>query len=143
MSRSPREIHLDTAEYALALELRRAVLLDPFGIDHEQAKSDDPAALHFGIFDERRCLATLLLVSQDPRIVKMRQVAVAEDCRGRGLGRMLTEHAEGAAGDHGFEKVIAHARAPALPFYLALGYQTVGEAFMEVGIVHHRVQKLL
>jgi predicted GNAT family N-acyltransferase len=143
MPRSPCEIHLDTTEYHLAFELRRDVLLDPFGVDYDQARSDDAAALHFGIFDERRCLATLLLVSQDQAVVKMRQVAVADSSQGQGWGRTLTQYAEGVARDHGFEKVVAHARAQALPFYLALGYQAVGEAFVEVGIVHHLVQKVL
>ncbi len=41
----------------------------------------------------------------------------------------------------GFRRIIAHAREPAVPFYLRLGYAVEGERFIEVTIPHFTVSK--
>lgn len=143
MTLVPREIHLDSPEYERAWKLRREILLTPYGIDHDSARADDDAALHFAIFDGGKCVACLFLVALDKDLVKMRQVAVAADYQRQGLGKRLVSYAESVAIDHGFVEMIAHAREQAVPFYIALGYQTVGESFQEVGIPHFLIKKVL
>ena len=77
----------------------------------------------------------LLLRPADAEL-KMRQVAVRADLQGRGVGRSLVEASEAYALSHGFERIVLHARTSAVPFYLALGYETEGDEFEEVGIPH-------
>jgi predicted GNAT family N-acyltransferase len=36
-----------------------------------------------------------------------------------------------------------HARKTAVPFYERIGYQVAGEEFLEVGIPHYEMRKLL
>jgi predicted GNAT family N-acyltransferase len=124
-----------------AWHLRQRVLLDPFGIDHDLARSDDIAALHMGLFHGDECVACLMLVPRSLGTVQMRQVAVTPELRRQGMGRILTTQAEHIAQELGHERLIAHARDSALPFYLALGYVAVGGWFEEVGIPHQKVEK--
>ncbi len=130
-------------EFALAFQLRADVLLDPFGIDHGRAQSDDAQALHFGAFSDGSCLGCFMLVDQGAGIARMRQIAVRTDLWRTGVGRALMQHAEQVAKAEGFFKIVAHARASALPFYLALGYSALGERFEEVGLPHLMVEKSL
>lgn len=123
--------------------LRKRVLLDPFAISHQDATGDDSAATHFGVFKDGRCLACLMMVPQRSKVVRMRQVAVDEDSRRLGLGRDLVLSAEQNFRERGFQLVVAHAREPAVPFYLALGYHIVGAPFTEVGLPHRVVEKSL
>lgn len=41
------------------------------------------------------------------------------------------------------DAVYLHAQAQAIPFYLANGYETAGEPFMEAGIAHQLMKKQL
>jgi GNAT superfamily N-acetyltransferase len=75
--------------------------------------------------------------------MKMRQVAVEPQQRGRGIGSQLVAFAEAYAGEHGCSRLIANARATALEFYRALGYAEEGETFLENTIPHRRVSKQL
>lgn len=139
--REIRQFAASGADYTLAWQLRKEVLLDPFGIDHDAARGDDASAFHFGLFDESGCLACLFLVQRRATDLQMRQVAVRPLLKGQGLGRQLLEAAEDFARRNGFSLLFAHARATALPFYLRLGYEVRGEPFLQVGLPHHLVEK--
>ena len=73
----------------------------------------------------------------------MRQVAVAENRQKQGIGQRLVAYSETWAQRNAFEKMTLHARETAVPFYLKLGYTTVGERFFEVGIPHFKMEKSL
>lgn len=139
----PREFAYHSSEYERALQLRKEVLLDPFGIDHDAARTDDEDSLHMGIFDEVACQACLFLVPRDKTKMQMRQVAVAPALQRSGLGRLLLEFAEDVSRSKGFALMTAHARDSAVPFYQRLGYQVRGEPFLQVGIKHRLVEKFL
>ena len=51
------------------------------------------------------------------------------------IGQMIEEN--------GFEKMSLHARDTAVPFYNKLNYLQVGEPFIEVGITHFELYKVL
>jgi predicted GNAT family N-acyltransferase len=75
--------------------------------------------------------------------LKMRQVAVAERAQRRGVGRVMVERSEEFARDHGFDEIVLNARETAVPFYLALGYDRIGDRFEEVGIPHWKMRKVV
>lgn len=127
----------------MALQLRKEVLLDPYGIDHETARADDSGSLHMGIFDDVECQACLFLVPRTKGKIQMRQVAVAPKLQRTGLGRRLVEFAEHVGLKNGSTLMTAHARDSAVPFYQRLGYQVRREPFVEVGIQHRLVEKIL
>jgi predicted GNAT family N-acyltransferase len=114
---------------------------------------------HFGIWDGEELVGCLSLVRNGPsRLVsnrdegsvgsteiiqwesqfKMRQVAVSPDRQRQGIGKRLVEAAE-AFVDTG--EISLHAREVAVAFYESMGYTTVGEPFLEVGILHMKMTK--
>lgn len=132
-----------TEAFEWCWRLRREVLLDPFSIPHDEARTQDERATHFGILEEGRCLAVLMMVPYKSNVVRMRQVAVAPDRRREGLGRRLILFAEESLRLKGFDIVFAYAREPAVPFYQSLGYHIVGSPLIEVGLPHRAVEKTL
>ena len=74
---------------------------------------------------------------------KMRQVAVGAEWQGRGVGRKLVEASEMLARFLHISKIELNARATAIPFYSKLSYTKIGEPFVEVGIEHLKMEKLL
>ncbi|MDX2065426.1 MAG: GNAT family N-acetyltransferase [Fimbriimonadaceae bacterium] len=137
------EIPMEGALYAQSVELRREVLRRPLGLDFSTAELAAEA-------DERRCVAvvedrvvgTLNLVRHGDAF-KMRQVAVAPDAQGQGIGKRLVQFSEAVALRAGATRMVLHARETAVPFYLSLGYHIVDEPFEEVGIPHRRMVKAL
>ncbi len=53
----------------------------------------------------------------------------------------MVEEAEALCRRRGFRKIILHAREDAVEFYRRLGYQTEGEAFIEIGLKHRLMAK--
>ena len=73
----------------------------------------------------------------------MRQVAVQTEWQGHGIGKKLVEFAELFAKKLLFIKIELNARKTAIDFYLNLGYKTIGNEFIEVGIKHIKMFKNL
>lgn len=71
------------------------------------------------------------------------RVAVLPEWRGRGLGRRIMEYLTELAGRRGLERIELNAQLDALGFYEALGYEPVGETFIEAGIVHQAMRLAL
>jgi predicted N-acetyltransferase YhbS len=124
------------------VELRREVLRRPLGMDftaEQLAAEKDQLAL--GAWDGARVLGCLLLAPREDGVVQMRQVAVAPDAQGRGIGRLIVVEAEAEARRRGWTRMILHARDTAAPFYLKLGYAAVGGPYVEIGIKHLTMAK--
>ncbi|MFN4080100.1 MAG: GNAT family N-acetyltransferase, partial [Saprospiraceae bacterium] len=85
----------------------------------------------------------LNLTPQNPEVFKMRQVAVAPEAQGKGVGAKLVSASEQLARQLGARRIALHARETAVPFYLKLNYQIEGEPFEEVGIPHRYMVKEL
>ncbi|KXK56559.1 MAG: Histone acetyltransferase HPA2-like protein [Chlorobi bacterium OLB7] len=71
----------------------------------------------------------------------MRQVAVAESAQRSGIGKAMVDFSEHFAREHGFSEITMHARETAVPFYLNLGYEIIGDRFEEVSIPHFKMRK--
>lgn len=139
------QIEFATPEYDEAVRLRYDVLRKPLGLcyDPEQLAAEYDQ-LHLAAYAANGVLLGYLNLSpQTGTEVKMRQVAVAPEYQGKGVGRALVEASETLAKSLGFHKMVLHARETAMPFYTRLGYATAGEQFEEVGIPHFRMEKNL
>jgi GNAT superfamily N-acetyltransferase len=80
-------------------------------------------------------LGTVVLKPLSPNAVKLRQMAVAQECRGKGIGRELLLWAECTAFARGLLDIELHARVSARGFYEKVGYQDAGAVFIELGSV--------
>jgi len=61
----------------------------------------------------------------------------------KGVGATIISFAENIAKDRGFKYIIMHARDTAIGFYQKFGYRIVGDAFTEVNLPHHIMEKAL
>lgn len=138
-------IEFATPEYDEAVALRYEVLRKPLGLEFlPEQLAAEWSDIHLAAFDTSgKMVAILLLTPVNDQEVKMRQVAVATEQQGRGLGAALVAQSEELARSMNFNKMTLHARETAVPFYLRLGYEKVGDLFKEVSIPHIAMFKVL
>lgn len=136
----------DSPEYQQELQLRDEVLRRPLGMSLKNDNlENDLVSVHVGAFDKASCelLGVLLLTPLENGRIKMRQVAVLQNQQRRGIGRCLVTFAEKYAFENGYAEIVLHAREVAMGFYTQLGYETVGDEFLEVNIPHYKMRKWL
>ena len=134
----------DHPSYNQMIELRRAVLRLPLGLDftEEELESEAEDAFCCAI-DEKGVIGCLVLTKNSDDLVRMRQVAVSPELRGLGIGRLLVNYSEVLASMRGYSTMTLHARSHVVSFYRRLGYDVHGGEFVEVGIPHFRMSKAL
>ena len=129
-------------EYQDMVELRRAILRKPLGIDFDpkelQREHED---LLIGCFEDDKLEGCCLLTKVDGKTVRLRQMAVLSGLQGKGFGRVLMQFAENLARDRGYKKITMHARKTAVGFYEKLGYKVVSDEFQEISIPHYIMEK--
>jgi len=74
---------------------------------------------------------------------KAERVAVDRDARRLGVGRLLMDALEGHARQQALASVVLHAQVAAIPFYERLGYRADGPVFLDAGIDHRAMEKVL
>lgn len=138
-------IEFATPEYDEAVALRDTVLRRPLGLSFTPEQlAVEWSDLHLAAFaPDGRIIGVLLLTPLINNEIKMRQVAVAPELQGKGVGAALVNASEEEARRRGFEKMVLNARETAVPFYLRLGYKKIGERFEEVTIPHYKMEKTL
>ena len=136
-----RDVEFGSEEYGEELALRDEVLRRPIG----QSITDDDLSgeggfRHIGAFDGNYLVGCMVL-RPGAKTVRMAQVAVREEYRGRGVGRAMAEFAEICAREMGADAILLHARKTALGFYEKLGFEETGGEFLELGIPHYPMRK--
>ena len=133
-----------SVEYQQMLDLRHEILRKPLGLSFSQEELDkEEHEILIGAFEEDQMLGCCMLVKENTHECRLRQMAVSNTLRGKGIGKALMVFAENVARDRGFKKMTMHARASALGFYEKLGYTQMGEEFEEITIPHYIMEKEL
>lgn len=110
----------------------------PADLEYDQA---DLHCLHAVAWDGPLPVGTARLDAlEDGRIGR---VAVLKDYRRRGVGSLLMRGLEQAAKSKGLGRLWFHSQISAVPFYESLGYQTFGAEYLEAGIPHLSMEKLI
>ena len=139
-----KQIDYGTVQYAQMVELRSEVLRKPIGLDFTEEELDkEKDEILIGAFDEDEMIGCCMLTKTEEGELRLRQMAVKDDLQGTGIGASIISFAENLAKDRGFGKIIMHARDSAVGFYEKLGYKIVGDAFTEVNLPHHKMEKPL
>ena len=138
-------IDFATPEYDEAVALRDEVLRRPLGLHFTPEQlAQEYDQLHLAAFDDTgRLVGYINLTPQEGHVIQMRQVAISPTLQGSGIGTKMVAESEKIAIARGYSKMMLHARDTAVPFYLRLGYQVVGEPFEEVTILHFHMEKVL
>lgn len=136
------QIQYGSTEYSAALELREEVLRKPLGITlNRETLEQERDYFHLVCHADGELAGCLVLLPQGDADIRMRQVAVAPCYQGQGIGRALVNFAEQFSCERGFSLMKLNARDTAIPFYEKLGYERIGDPFIEVTIPHQAMQK--
>lgn len=139
-----REIAYGSKDYKEELELRNKALRLPLGLDiYDEDLRGESEDEHIGAFYNDKLAGVLVLTDLGEGYARMRQVAVEEGLRSRGIGKLLVEHSESILRSKGYKEIVLHARMTVTDFYKKLGYEVASEVFTEVMIPHVEMKKKL
>jgi predicted GNAT family N-acyltransferase len=132
-----------TAERDAALALRHRVFCDEQGVALElESDGRDGQALHVVALAGGEVVGTCRVVL-DGQTAKLGRMAVEPAARGRGIGRAMLAAAEREARTAGARRIALHAQAHAVDLYARGGFACRGDRFVEAGIEHVLMEKLL
>lgn len=139
-----KQISVNDGEYQQVWQLREDVLRKPIGLSlaNEDLGRDKEDQILVALKDNH-VIGCLMLRTLPGRQMQLRQMAVAHNAQGAGIGRALVLEAEKTARHHGMASIVLHARQVALGFYEKLGYRAYGDVFTEVGMPHFMMEKAL
>ncbi len=131
-------------EYQKMVGLRDNVLRKPLGLifTPDELESEKENIL-IGAFEDDDILGCCMLVEENNRVIRLRQMAVLNNLQGKGVGRAIMNFAENIARDRGYKVLSMHARKNATGFYEKMGYKVCGDEFTEVTIPHYLMEKNL
>ncbi len=139
-----KEIIFGLADYQTSLLLRDELLRRPLGkVLSENDTFDDAFQRHFGIFIQDQLQACVVIKPLSHNHVKLRQMAVANDYQGQGLGQHLITKTQTILKEDGVKHIELSGRKTAQVFYEKLGYQTQDQAYLENGIFHIKMSRSL
>lgn len=163
----------DEADIAAAQAVRKTVFVDEQDVDPTiEQDGRDGEAIHLlaevdrlgwsdgassgalGVGLGARCVgAVRVLVEPTPQtplaglgwsaVGHLGRLAVLRELRGSGVGAALVRAVEGVVAGRGLPAVYLGAQVHALGFYSRLGYEPVGEEYVEAGIAHRYMVKVL
>ncbi|MGM0574796.1 MAG: GNAT family N-acetyltransferase [Myxococcota bacterium] len=134
-------------EREAAFALRRRVFIGeqrvPPDLEYDDLDEPGSTARHVAVMaPDGAALATGRVVVRDG-LGKMQRIAVERSHRRRGLGRRVMEALERIAAEQGATTARLASQVRAIPFYEALGYTAWGGEFMDAGIPHRWMDKVL
>jgi predicted GNAT family N-acyltransferase len=73
--------------------------------------------------------------------LKLERLAVLPTYRHQGIGSEIVHTAIAYSKAQGYQRLVIHAQVPTVEFYRHLGFQAVGEPFVEAGITHLKMER--
>jgi len=136
------------SRFAEVLELYYDVLYGPFGVarDVELYHPAHGSSFAVAVDGDGGLLGSARLLPPDGEEMRqVRQVVVAPEAQGRGIGRALMSAIEEVAAEQGAVELWLNARYTAFGFYEALGWWFSGPVFESelTGIPHREMRKSL
>jgi len=134
----------DRDEIARALALRHEVFVVEQGVPpEEEVDARDADAIHLTAWEGDRLVGTCRLTTDGAGTIRLGRLVVARDARRRGIASKLLQAATRAARDAGAQRIVLAAQVRATAVYAADGYVPRGRRFVEAGIEHITMEKVL
>lgn len=124
-------------DYALCLEIRRAVFIDEQGVNENvEIDSYEKESIHFLVKRNDKAVSTGRFRLKG-NLLKFERIATLSSARGKGMAAKLIEKMQSAAFNEFPEYLqFMHAQEEVVSFYERLGWKVIGESFEEAGIRH-------
>jgi predicted GNAT family N-acyltransferase len=127
-----------------AFAIRRKVFVEeqkvPLSLEMDEWEND---SIHFVLYDGDKAVGTGRLRPWERQTGKVERVAVLQDYRGQGSGRIIMKAIEEHARKLGMTRLVLNAQVRAQKFYESLGFQAEGDIFLDAGIEHIKMTKPL
>ncbi len=137
-------IEYGSPDYQKMISLRDNVLRKPLGLIFSPGElEEEKENILIGAFEDEDLLGCCMLVEENARVIRLRQMAVLNNLQGKGVGSAILNFAENIARDRGYKILSMHARKNAIGFYEKMGYKVSGDEFTEVTIPHYLMEKSL
>ena len=131
------------AEMKAALELRHEVFCVEQGVpEREELDGRDGDGVHLVAVSDGEVLATCRLLFVGPT-VQFSRLAVRQSARRHGIASALLALADDETRAGGARRLVLHAQTYARSLYDGAGYEPRGRVFMEAGIEHIAMEKVL
>lgn len=98
--------------------------------------------VHISAIIESKVVGTARYIKKNTEY-KIGRVAVLKNYRKYGVGKKLLEYIHRQAVNNGIEKCILDAQLTAIPFYEKNGYSKTGSVFLDAGIEHIKMIRLI
>lgn len=133
---------LTAAELYEILKARFSVFVGEQHIHYLDEDNIDYLALHFSLRQNGRVIAyARLFKDAEKKVLRIGRMLTIE--RGKGYGRYLMDRMIDEARHQGARTLRLHAQMQAVPFYQHLGFQIVGEPFLEAELPHVKMEYTL
>lgn len=124
--------------------LRHQVFVIEQGVPvEEEVDNEDPHAQHFLVYENNQAVACARLVTLSQHTAKIGRFAVLPENRKRGIGLHLLDFILATAKANGSNTVTLSAQLSAITFYEQRGFNCNGDIFLDAGIEHKTMQKIL
>jgi predicted GNAT family N-acyltransferase len=131
------------AEMQAALQLRHEVFCVEQGVpEREELDGRDGDGVHLVAVSDGEVLATCRLLFVGPT-VQFSRLAVRQTARRHGIASALLALADDETRAGGARRLVLHAQTYARALYDGAGYEPRGRVFMEAGIEHIAMEKVL
>jgi N-acetylglutamate synthase-like GNAT family acetyltransferase len=126
-------------EFGAYFFLRYELLRKPWGkaIGSEKDEMEEECTHAMAVSTENKMVGVCRLQFNSNLEAQIRYMAVSEDYRGRGVGKLLLNYLEQKAKQKGAEMVILHSRESAVAFYKKCGYQMEGKSYLMWDTIQH------
>lgn len=130
--------------YKDALKIRHDVFVTEQGVSvTDEIDELEDKTIHVVLYKEGEPIATARIYALDTEIYKVQRVAVQKKVRKQGFGALLMTEVEKKVVELGGRKITLGAQNTAIPFYERIAYTIEGAEFMDAGIPHHTMTKLI
>ena len=132
------------AYYRDELMLRWEVLSKPLGLPPgSEITAEEMECIHLLVMEEKKIIGCVLFHQESTDSGRIMQLALSEDCRGKGCGRKLIAHLEQDLSRKGISNLYIYAKEDLEGFYQKLGYHSDGESFDFMEAPHRVMKKVI
>lgn len=125
--------------YALRWQILRAPWQQAPGSERDE---HEDAAWHVMAVNEQNDIIGVGRIHRlDEQHAQIRYMAIAEGCRGQGIGKAVLAALESKAHEWGVQTIMLNARSVVKDFYLAQGYEESGPGETLFGEITHTIMR--